>query len=160
MTSQDSGPIARAVTVTELNRKPSSCPYLFTWNGTRFEFVTDFMGGGEMGDWVAPSSWNQPDPDEFVRIRGDQLRPRDGRYEIRVTNELEEAMFVDRLQLVAVAHPRGVDVFPNEGMTDPPKPFQLHAVTDEPVPLRAWDDQGHDVTDLIARLDRRWPDGF
>ena len=42
------------MTVTELDRKPSSCPFLFTWNGTRFEFVTDFMGGGEMGDWVAP----------------------------------------------------------------------------------------------------------
>src|SRR5207247_9388700 len=89
--------------IAELARKPSSCPYLFTWNGTRFEFVTDFMGGGEMGDWVAPSAWNQPDPDEYVRIRGDALRPRDGRYEIRVTNELEEAMFVERLQLVAVA---------------------------------------------------------
>src|SRR5947199_230400 len=83
---------------------------LFTWNGTRFEFVTDFMGGGEMGDWVAPSMWNRPDPDEYVRIRGDQLQPRDGRYEIRVTNELEEAMFVDRLQLVAVDHPAGVEV--------------------------------------------------
>ena len=44
------------VTVTELDRKPSSCPYLYTWNGSRFEFVTDFMGGGEMGDWVGPGS--------------------------------------------------------------------------------------------------------
>src|SRR5258705_5293065 len=34
--------------VTELDRKPSSCPYLYTWNGERFEFITDFMGGGEM----------------------------------------------------------------------------------------------------------------
>ena len=47
-----------------------------------------------------------------MRIRGDQLQPRDGRYELRVTNELEEALFVDRLQLVAVAHPAGVEVYP------------------------------------------------
>ena len=84
------------MTIEELDRKPSSCPFLFTWNGQRFEFVTDFLGGGEMGDWDAPGAWNTPDPDEYVRIRGDQLQPRDGRYELRVTNELEEAMFLDR----------------------------------------------------------------
>ena len=100
-------PRRSAITVTELDRKPSSCPYLFTWNGTRFEFVTDFMGGGEMGGWAGPAAWNQPDPDEYVRIGGDQLRPRDGRYELRITNELEEALFVDRLQLVAVRSSRG-----------------------------------------------------
>src|SRR5207253_3771917 len=38
-----------SLNITELDRKPSSCPYLYTWNGQRFEFVTDFMGGGEMG---------------------------------------------------------------------------------------------------------------
>ena len=104
--------------VTELDRKPSSCPYLFTWNGSRFEFVTDFMGGGEMGYWAGPGQWHQPDPDEYVRIRGDQLQPRDGRYELRVTNELEEALFVDRLQLVAVDHPAGAEVYPNEGLKE------------------------------------------
>ncbi|HEY0083826.1 MAG TPA: FG-GAP-like repeat-containing protein, partial [Pyrinomonadaceae bacterium] len=77
------------LTVTELDRKPSSCPYLFAWNGEQFEFVTDFMGGGELGYWVAPGVRAAPDPDEYVRISGDQLKPRDGRYELRVTNELE-----------------------------------------------------------------------
>ncbi|MGH9902246.1 MAG: CRTAC1 family protein, partial [Pyrinomonadaceae bacterium] len=91
-------PATVSLTVTELDRKPSSCPYLFTWNGERFEFVTDFMGGGELGYWAAPGVRARPDPDEYVRIRGDQLKPRDGRYEIRVTNELEEALFLDRLQ--------------------------------------------------------------
>ena len=38
-----------SLSVTELDRKPSSCPYLYAWNGERFEFITDFMGGGEMG---------------------------------------------------------------------------------------------------------------
>jgi hypothetical protein len=37
------------LSITELDRKPSSCPYLIHWNGERFEFITDFMGGGEMG---------------------------------------------------------------------------------------------------------------
>src|SRR5207253_2609529 len=60
-----------SLSIAELNRKPSSCPFLFTWNGRRFEFVTDFMGGGEIGDWEAPGKYDTPDALEYVRIRGD-----------------------------------------------------------------------------------------
>jgi tetratricopeptide (TPR) repeat protein len=146
--------------ITELDRKPSSCPYLYTWNGERFEFVTDFMGGGEMGYLEEPGRYNRPDPEEYVRIRGDQLKEKNGRYEVRVTNELEEAMFVDRLQLIAVAHPSGVEIYPNEGMSDPPKPFRLFATRYARPPLSAFDEHGHDVLDLISKMDRRWPGDF
>ena len=73
-----------------------------------------------MGHLEEPGRYNKPDPDEYVRIRGDQLKERNGRYELRVTNELEEAVFADHFQLVAVDHPQGVEVYPNEGLTDPP----------------------------------------
>ena len=149
------------LTISELDRKPSSCPYLFTWNGSRFEFVTDFMGGGEMGAWLAPGTWNQPDGDEYVRITSSQLQPRDGRYELRVTNELEEALFVDRLQLVAVDHPEAVDVFPNEGLRSPPRPpLKLTTASGARLPVRAVDEHGHDVLPQIHALDRRYPDDF
>jgi hypothetical protein len=146
--------------ITEIDRKPSSCPYLYTWNGKRFEFITDFMGGGEMGYLESPGHYNQPDPDEYVRIRGDQLKEKDGRYELRVTNELEEALFVDRLQLQVVAHPAGTEIYPNEGMSDPPKAAKVFITKGARPPLAAVDDKGHDVLDLISRLDRRWPDDF
>jgi hypothetical protein len=146
--------------VTELDRKPSSCPYLYAWNGKRFEFITDFMGGGEMGYLEEPGRHNTPDPDEYVRIRADQLKERNGRYELRVTNELEEALFADRFQLIAMDHPQGVAVFPNEGMTDPPRPFKLYATRDAHPPLTAVDDRGNDVLSRIARMDRQYPDDF
>jgi len=145
--------------IEELNRKPSSCPFLFTWNGERFAFVTDFMGGGEMGYWEGPGKRNTPDPLEYVRISGDQLRAKDGRFEIRITNELEEALFADRFQLLAIAHPRDTDVYPDEGMTEPPKPFRLFAVRDARVP-HAVDEGDRDVTERISRIDRRYPDSF
>jgi Tfp pilus assembly protein PilF len=146
--------------VTELDRKPSSCPYLYAWNGERFEFVTDFMGGGEMGYLEEPGRHNTPDADEYVRIRADQLKERNGRYELRVTNELEEALFADRFQLIAVDHPQGVAVYPNEGMTDPPRPFKVYATRDAHPPLTAVDDHGNDVLSRIARMDRQYPDDF
>ncbi len=149
----------RRLSLTELDRKPSSCPYLYTWNGERFEFITDFMGGGEMGYVHAPGVVNTPDPEEYTRIDGARLRPRDGRYELRVTNELEEALFVDRLQLVAVDHPAGVEVHPREGLFAPPFPaFEIYAAAGaRPVPA-AFDSRGRDVTDRAAALDRRFVD--
>lgn len=146
--------------VTELDKKPSSCPFLYTWNGERFEFVTDFMGGGEMGYWEAPGHYNTPDPDEYVRIRSDQLREKDGRFEIRVTNELEEVLYVDHLRLVAVAHPQEIEIYPNEGMTNPPRPFKFYRTKGARPPISAVDDHGHDVLPRITKIDRKYPDDF
>jgi tetratricopeptide (TPR) repeat protein len=146
--------------ITELDKKPSSCPFLYTWNGEHFEFVTDFMGGGEMGYWESPGHYNTPDPDEYVRIRADQLKERNGRYEIRMTNELEEVLYVDRVQLLAVAHPTGVEVYPNEGMKDPPRPFILYKTRNAHPPLAATDDHGHDVLSRLTKVDRQFPDDF
>lgn len=148
---------AMSLAFTELDRKPSSCPYLYTWNGEKFEFVTDFMGGGEMGYLHAPGVRSVPDPVEYVRIRGDQLKPRDGRYELRVTNELEEALFVDRLRLVAIAHPADVEVHPNEGLFAPPFPEHELIAARAVVPARAvFDHAGRDVTARAAARDRQF----
>ncbi|MCA1621005.1 MAG: FG-GAP-like repeat-containing protein [Acidobacteria bacterium] len=149
-----------ALKVTELDRKPSSCPFLYAWDGERFRFITDFMGAGETGAWAGPGQYNTPDPDEYVRIGGDQLKERDGRYELRVTNELEEALFFDRLQLVAVAHPSGLEVYPDEGLRDAPPDFRLYATRDARPPRAATDDHGRDVLGRVTRLDRQYPDGF
>jgi hypothetical protein len=156
----NTGSPVTVVTLTELDRKPSSCPYLYVWNGERFEFVTDFMGGGEMGHLDAPGSYNTPDPDEYVRIRSDQLRERNGRYELRVTNELEEAVFFDWLQLISVAHPAATQVYPNEGLTVPPQPFKIHHTAGARPPLAAIDEHGHDVRSRIVDLDRMYADDF
>jgi Tfp pilus assembly protein PilF len=154
------------VAVRELDRKPSSCPFLYTWNGERFEFITDFMGGGEMGDWQGPglnntAEYNTPDPEEYTRIRGDQLQPRNGRLELRVTNELEETLYADRFELLAVDHPVDVAVHPREGLFTPPAPaFELFAARDVRSPVRVTDDAGNDVSGQARALDRRFIDTF
>ncbi len=157
---KEPAPLASPFLVEELDRKPSSCPFLFVWSGERFEFVTDFLGGGEMGYWEGPGAWNHPDPVEYVRIRGDQLKPVNGRLQLRVTNELEEVLYLDRLRLMTVTHPSDVQVYPNEGMTVAAKPFRLHGVRAPHAPVRVTDEHGHDVTARIAQLDRTWPDDF
>ncbi|MEP7274137.1 MAG: hypothetical protein ABI882_21755, partial [Acidobacteriota bacterium] len=155
-----SGPLALSLKITEIDRKPSSCPFLYTWNGERFVFVTDFMGGGEMGYWEAPGVRNHPDPDEYVRIRDDQLKMRQGRFELRLTNELEEVVYFDRVRLIAVEHPAGTEVYPNEGMIEPPRAFKLFTTRGAHPPVAAFDDHGHDVLPRIAKVDQQYPSDF
>lgn len=147
--------------IEELDRKPSSCPYLYTWNGERFEFITDFLGGGEMGNWQKAGVYYYPDSDEFVRITSDQLKPKNGRYEIRVTNELEEVLFLDHLKLIAVEHEAGAEVYPNEGLGIPTAGKRiLYTVKNARAPLSALDTNGKSVLPKIEKLDRVFYDDF
>ena len=111
---------------------------------------------------MAPGIRNVPDPDEYVRITAEQLRERDGRYELRITNELEEALFLDRVQLLAIAHPHDVEVHPNEGLRSPERREAVPRVLGarSAPPLSATDEHGHDVLDRIAAKDRRAVDDF
>ncbi|HEY0049036.1 MAG TPA: FG-GAP-like repeat-containing protein [Pyrinomonadaceae bacterium] len=147
--------------IEELDRKPSSCPYLYTWNGEKFEFITDFLGGGEMGNWQKAGVYHYPDSDELVRIAPGKLKPKNGKYEIRVTNELEEVLFVDYLKLVAVEHDAGGEVYPNEGLGIPTAGKRiLYTTRGEETPLSAVDDDGKNVLPEIEKLDRRFYDSF
>ena len=152
---------ARRVKVEELDRKPSSCPYLYTWNGEEFEFVTDFLGGGEMGNWKEHGAYHFPDSDEFIRIPPGMLKPKEGEYRLRVTNELEEVLFLDHLKLVAVEHPAGTQVYPNEGLGIPTAGKSIIYTTEgERLPLSATASDGSDVLAKVAEIDRVFYDSF
>jgi hypothetical protein len=89
------------------------------------------------------------------------LKPRDGKYEIRVTNELEEVLFLDHLKLVAVEHDAGTEVYPNEGLGIPTAGKRiLYTTESERAPLSATDDRGRDVLPKVANLDRVFYDSF
>ncbi|MCP9494536.1 MAG: FG-GAP-like repeat-containing protein [Pyrinomonadaceae bacterium MAG19_C2-C3] len=151
----------RTLSIQELDRKPSSCPFLYTWNGERFEFITDMMGGGEMGAFVSQGQYNFPDPDEYVRIASDKLREHDGKYKLRITNELEEAVFMDNVKLLTVAHPKVIDIYPNEGLGNPTSSkLIIYQTANARPPVRAIDDEGRDVLPQIREVDRVFVEGF
>src|SRR5262249_36420797 len=47
-------------TIKQINRKTTSCPVLFTWNGERFVYVTDFIGAGNLGEMQTDGTCRQP----------------------------------------------------------------------------------------------------
>ncbi len=141
----------------ERRGREGSCPFVFSWNGERFEFVTDALGATPLGLQAAPGVWVPPQDREWLRIRGDQLVPRDGRYEIRFTEEMREVTYLDRVRLLCVDHPAGTDVFPDERFCFPPFPEKRLLVVREARPVfAARDGRGDDVTDALAREDRRF----
>jgi len=148
--------------VEELNRKGTSCPILYAWDGEKIRFVTDFLGGSAFGYLLAPGRYNTPDTEETVKMEAFPLVPRNGRYELRFVNQLEEVLFYDKASLLVVDHPGDVEVYPNERlMPGPPFPEQrLYAVRGARGPERAIDHRGADVTPLIAEKDRLYPSEF
>ncbi len=155
-------PVNQVKLVNELDRKGTSCPLLYTWNGTQYHFVTDFLGGCAIGYLLAPGQYNTPDTDEYVKISGQQLQLKSGSYSLRINNQLEEVLFIDQAELVVLDHPSDIDLVPNERlMPGPPFPdYRIFASRNARPPKAAWDDRGKDVLPLITRVDRTYPEDF
>ncbi len=146
----------RLFQISETQRKLVSCPHLFAWNGSRFELVCDFGGMGGLGYLTGPGKYNTPDPIEYVRIP--QLVPRGDEYVLQVLEPLEEVTYLDEVKLIAVDHPAGTEVYPNEMMAvnTPRPPFELLCIKNAIEPVRAVDHRGVDVTEAIRHLDRQY----
>lgn len=149
-------PADQVMTLTEIQRKETSCPHLFAWNGTRFELVADFGGVGGLGYFLAPGAYATPDPTEYLLIP--HIEPLDGQYVLQATEPLEEIVYFDEAKLIAVDHPAGTEVYPNEmaAVGVPPPAFEVFCYRKPIDPVRAVDHRGVEVTDQLLRIDRRY----
>jgi Flp pilus assembly protein TadD len=154
----------KAQTIAELDRRGSSCPVLFSWNGREYEFIADMIGPGVVGHWVAPNERDVPDPDEYLKVAARSVRPRNGLLSFRFMEPMEETVYLDQVRLLAIDHPAAYDVYPNERFVSAP-PFPEFRVIaseskDSHPPVGAWDDRGKDVLALIAQRDRKYVTNF
>jgi cytochrome c-type biogenesis protein CcmH/NrfG len=161
---------------TEIDRRGSSCPTLFVWNGERYELVADMLGAGVVGHWVGPGQRDVPRPVEYIKIGRNMILEKENPHpsagsgqafsqstremghpvlSFRFMEPLEEAVYLDQVRLLAVDHPADLDVYPNEYFaSNPPYPeFKLVVSKSEDArpPAGAWDEHGHNVLpDLLA----------
>ncbi len=139
----------------EIDRRGSSCPTLFIWNGERYELVADMLGAGVVGHWVGPGQRDIPRPVEYIKIARNAIREKDGKLSFRFMEPLEEAVYLDQVRVLAVDHPADLEVYPNEYFaSNPPYPEFKVVVSkskDARPPGGAWDEHGHNVLpDLLA----------
>lgn len=147
--------------ITEIDRRGSSCPVLFAWDGARYRFVTDMLGAGVLGHWVAPGERNVPDPTEYVKLETFAPAQKNGRLSFRLIEPMEEVVYIDQVRLLAVDHPVGASVYPNEYFaSNPPYPEFKVISARHPAPVRAWTEDGREVTELLSRRDHRYVSGF
>jgi len=160
---QDETEVAKSsLSITELDRRGSSCPTLFAWNGKKYEFISDVIGAAVIGHWVSPTATNKNDPDEWIKVEGSQLRPRNGLLSLRFGEPMEEVNFIDQVRLVAIDHPEDTEVYPDERFLNEP-PFAsgkpVISTAAHPV-VGAWDNQGRDVRDLLRSRDHQYVRDF
>jgi len=143
----------RQQNINEIDRRGSSCPTLFVWNGERYELVADMLGAGVVGHWVGPGQRDVPRPVEYIKIDRNSIRAKDGKLSFRFMEPLEEAVYLDQARLLAVDHPADLEVYPNEYFaSNPPYPeFKVVVSRDARPPAGAWDEHGGNVLpDLLA----------
>jgi tetratricopeptide (TPR) repeat protein len=147
--------------VTE-QRLKASCPFLFTWNGARMEFIKDAVPwGSAIGLRINTlGSAKIAATGEWYKIRRDQLVPHDGYYDLRITAELWEVYYYDRIALMTVDHPAGTEIYVDERFVIPPTKLGFTTVATPHRIARATDDNGKDVTDLVSTLDGQALDTF
>ena len=152
----------KPLSFTELDRRGSSCPTLFAWNGKKYEFISDVIGAAVIGHWISPTEKNTADPDEWLKIEGSQLREKNGMFSLRFGEPMEEVNYVDQVRLVAIDHPEGTEVYPNERFVSaPPFPSGQTVVSSAPhTPAAAWDTNGRDVLNLVRQRDHRYVHDF
>jgi tetratricopeptide (TPR) repeat protein len=155
----DLAPRARTL-VREVQQLKGSCPFLYAFDGTRWRFVTDVLGNSPLGLLYDGVHQAPADTREWLLVPGGSLAPSRGRLLLDLTEELWEAAYVDLAELVALDHPRGVRIVPNEPMVPPPFPRERLFTIARPQVPTAVDGSGRDRTDEISRDEGVYLGGF
>ncbi|MFM8698597.1 MAG: FG-GAP-like repeat-containing protein, partial [Phycisphaerales bacterium] len=161
-------------TITEVQRQISSCPVIFAWDGERHAFVTDCLGVGGLGYLAAVArgadgqpvpTYAPPRPWERVMLgHGAALAPRDGAYEVRLGEPMEEACYLDAARLAAFDVPDGWEMVLDErmGIAGPAPTGEARFFRRASVPVRAVVRRTgvaeSDATDAVAVRDGRAAD--
>ncbi len=155
-------PRQRVIAMKEADRRGSSCPLLFVWDGQKYKLVTDVIGAGVVGHWFTPARRNIPNPGEWIKVEGDRAALVNGRVSLRFMEPMEEVNYIDQLRMLAVDHPGSVEVNPDERFLDD-QPFasgRVVASENPRLPVGARDGEGRDVLERLSRRDHLFASGF
>ena len=143
-----------------------SCPFLYTWNGEKYVFVTDVLWrsalGMPLGIMGGETAYAFSDPSEdYFKIPGDLLREKNGSYSMQLTDELWETPYFDQVKLFVVDHPDTSDIYVDERFTPPPfPPLHIYKAGRKIHPLTVVDEEGNDLRKATQEKDNIYVSGF
>ena len=134
-----------------------SCPFLYVYDGSGYQFVTDLLWRSPLGMVTPMGFLAAAETADYVKIPGDLMKPKAGVYSLQITEELWETAYFDMVKLLAIDHPTGTQIFVDEKYTPPPFPeFKIYTAKAIHHPRIALDHHGYDVSDALKAVDYRY----
>jgi len=145
-----------------------SCPFLYTWNGKEYVFVKDIMWRsalgmplGIMGEQEATKYACSDASVDYIKIPGEFLKLKKGKYSIQITDELWETIYFDKIQLITLDHPNSISLFVDERFTPPDNPgYKVYQVREKHIPVSAINKNGINLLPFIAEKDDKYVSNF
>jgi hypothetical protein len=135
----------------------TSCPYIFAWNGSSYEYQTDIEG--EVIGLPPIADVNRGMRlfgSSFIKLPTAVFDSEQG-IELRLRETIAEVTYFDQVKLVLVDHPAGYEIWSSSaastyewGYVDQ---FRVHTTKDARPPIAAFDENGNDVLALVSELD-------
>lgn len=113
-----------------------SCPFIYSWDGTRYVFDAEPYGG------AITRGLERDDYTVLPNLRSDA-----GTYRLLVTNEVNETQMTNLFELWAVDHVPGLRIVPDEH-------GRMHTISKALPPSSAVDQTGRDLLPWVAADDR------
>lgn len=140
--------------ISEKQVLKGSCPFLYVYDGEKYQFVTDLLWRAPLGLVTAMGFVAPDETKDFIKISASQIQPKSGKYSIQITEELWETAYFDMVKLIVVDHPIDTDIFVNEQYTPPPfAEFKIYGVSEKLYPKSAVNHKGEDVSDALKAPD-------
>jgi hypothetical protein len=138
-----------------------SCPSLYIWNGTNYVYRTEVSSGtGYLGildyfqNYTPVFAYSYPW--SYLKLDKNQLQPKNGYYDMTLTQMWDELFYIDAVHLVVVDHAPNVDVFSTKGtyIYNLDGQGKIYTVSKKPsMPISAVNGEGENVLPQISKLD-------
>lgn len=136
VSSKSSSSSGSSVSKGSLEDSSGCCPFIYSYDGDTYTFDAEPLGGAiceglERTEWCSLKN----------------LKEIDGKYKIRIFNELNETQHLNEVALLVVDHPIHTSVIPdNSG--------EIHTIAHPVILQKAHDGKGTDLMPFLSKNDR------
>ncbi len=144
-----------------------SCPFLYTWNGSSFEFATDILWRSALGMPLGIMATGKASErqtayapaaiaEDYVMIPPGMLKENAGSYKIKITGELWETPYLDEIKLHVIDHPENELILIDEKFGPPPSGALSVYTIQKTIPVKGRDHTDQDISSSLKEADQQF----